>query len=117
MIEGYFLYVKGRVVPRKYAQDIFELRVGSVELLPDVKDVLIQSITISIQLEELDNEAVNDLNMMLREHPGNAEVRFSVKDAEGQCRADLKSRDLKVSVQKELINYIKSREGLDYKIN
>jgi DNA polymerase-3 subunit alpha len=117
MKEGYFLYIKGRIVPRKYGPEVYELKVGSVELLPDVKDSLLQSITIQIQLEELDEEVVNDLHTMLREHTGKTDVFFSIRDAEGQLRADLKSRSMKISVRKELINYIKNREGLDYKIN
>jgi DNA polymerase-3 subunit alpha len=117
MKEGYFLYIKGRVVPRKYGPEIYELKVGTIDLLPNIKDTLLQSITIQIQLEELDEEVVNDLHTMLREHEGKTEVFFSIKDGEGQFRADLKSRSLKISVQKELINYIKKHEGLDYKIN
>ena len=117
MIEGYFLYVKGRVVPRRYAPDVFELKVGSVELLPDVKDSLLQRITISIQLEELDEEVVSDLCTMLCDHPGHTEVYFVVSDSEGQYRTNLKSKSVKTSIQKELINYIKNHPGLDYKIN
>ena len=86
-------------------------------LLPDVKNTLLQSITITVLIDELSDELINDLYTMMRECPGNTEVYFNVKDSEGQCHADLKSRSLKISVQKELINYIKNREGLDYKIN
>ena len=117
MKEGYFLFIKGRVVPRKFGPDTYELKVGTIELLPDVKDTLMQSISIQIQLEHLDEEIVNDLYTMMRDHPGKTEVHFNVKDQEGHFRADLKSRSMKISVEKELINYIKNHEGLDYKIN
>ena len=117
MKEGYFLYIKGRIVPRKFGPESYELKVGTVELLPDVKNTLLQSITITVLIDELSDELINDLYTMMRECPGNTEVYFNVKDSEGQCHADLKSRSLKISVQKELINYIKNREGLDYKIN
>ena len=86
-------------------------------MLPDVKNTLLQRITITIQLEDLNDEVVNDLYTMLRDSPGTSEVCFHVKDAEGQFHAELKSRNMKASIQKELINYIKSHEGLDYKIN
>ena len=117
MIEGYFLYIKGRIVPRKYTPEVFELKVGSVELLPDVKNVLIQRITIYLQLEELNKEVINDLHTMLNAHSGHTDVYFTVKDSEGQFHADLKSRSLKISVEKDLINYIKKCNGLDYKLN
>jgi DNA polymerase-3 subunit alpha len=121
MVEGYFLYIKGRIAPRfaygKQPSDAYELKVGSIELLPDVKNTLLQRITITIQLEHLNEEVVNELYTMIHEHPGHTEVCFHIKEAEGQYHAELKSRSTKASIQKELINYIKNHEGLDYKIN
>ena len=117
MKEGYFLYIRGRVAPRKYGPDTYELKIGTIELLPDVKDTLLQSLTIYIQLEFLDEEIVNDLYTMMREHPGKTEVLFMVRAQETRHRADLKSRSMRISVEKDLINYIKNCQGLDYKIN
>ncbi len=117
MIEGYFLYVKGLIVPRKYAPDIFELKVASVELLPDIKDKVIERITISIPLEQLDGSIVDELTTIILEHPGNTHVHFNIFDTEKRLRAEMKSRSIKTTVQKELINYIKSHEGIEYKIN
>jgi DNA polymerase-3 subunit alpha len=93
------------------------LRVGSIELLPDVKDTLVESITIEIDLDALNDEVINELSTLLLSHPGKADLYFRIKDGEGTLNADLKSRSLKVSVQKDLINYIKSHDGLEYKVN
>jgi DNA polymerase-3 subunit alpha len=117
MKEDYFLYIKGRIAPRKFSPDLFELRVGSIELLPDVKDTLVESITIEIDLDALNDEVINELSTLLLSHPGKADLYFRIKDGEGTLNADLKSRSLKVSVQKDLINYIKSHDGLEYKVN
>jgi DNA polymerase-3 subunit alpha len=117
MKEDYFLYIKGRIAPRKFSPDLFELRVGSIELLPDVKDTLVESITIEIDLDALNDEVINELSTLLLSHPGKADLYFRIKDGEGTLNADLKSRSLKVSVQKDLINYIKSHDGLEYKAN
>ena len=117
MKEGYFLYIKGRLMPRKFGPDQYEFRVGTIELLPDVKDSLIQSITIETQVETLDDEVINELLTLLLSHPGKTELQFNIKDCEGQFHAELKSRNIKISVHKDLINYIKSHEGLQYRIN
>jgi DNA polymerase-3 subunit alpha len=117
MKEDYFLYIKGRIAPRKFSPDLFELRVGSIELLPDVKDTLVESITIENDLDALNDEVINELSTLLLSHPGKADLYFRIKDGEGTLNADLKSRSLKVSVQKDLINYIKSHDGLEYKVN
>ena len=117
MKEGYFLYIKGRVAPRKFGTDSFELKVGSVELLPDVKDSLLQSITITIQTEFLNEEIVDDLITMLKDSPGKTELNFLIKDGEGQYQACLKSKTLKISATNKFINYIKGLEGVEYKFN
>ena len=117
MKEGYFLFIRGRVVPRKFGPETFELKIGTVELLPDVKNSLLQSITITVLSEHLSEENVDDLITMIKESPGETELHFQIKDGEGQHQADLKSKSLRISPTNKLINYIKSQEGLDYKFN
>ena len=117
MKEGYFLFIKGRVSPRKFGPDTYELKVGTVDLLPDVKDNLLQSITLTIQSEFLSEEMADDLITILRESPGKTELFIQIKDSEGQYQTHLKSKTLKISVHNALINYIKSQEGIEYKFN
>ena len=120
MKEGYFLFIKGRIAARNFygkVGDTYELKIGTVDLLPDVKDTLLQSITITIKTEMLDDNIVDDLCTMLRESPGNTEVLFLLKDSEGQHQVELKSKSLKISVQNKLVNYIRSQEGMEYKFN
>ena len=117
MKEGYFLFIKGRIAPRKFGPDQYEFKVGTIELLPDVKDTLVQKITIEAQLDALNDEVVNELVLLVQEHPGRTDLHFNIKDSEGNYRTELKSKSTKVSVHKDLINYIKNCEGLEYKIN
>ena len=120
MKEGYFLFIRGRISPRNFygkVGDTYELKIGTVDLLPDVKDTLLQSITITIRTEMLDDNIVDDLCTMLRESPGKTEVLFLLKDSEGQHQVELKSKSLKISVQNKLVNYIRGQEGMDYKFN
>ncbi len=120
MKEGYFLFIKGRIVPRTLwgkVGDTYELKIGTVDLLPDVKDSLLQSITISIKTDILDDNIVDDLSTMLRESPGNTEVLILLKDGEGLHQVELKSKSQKISVQNKLINYIRAQEGMEYKFN
>jgi DNA polymerase-3 subunit alpha len=91
--------------------------VGSVELLPDVKDSLLQSITITIQSEYLTEEIADDLITILKETPGKTELFFQIKDGDGLHQANLKSKSQRISANNKLINYLKSLEGVDYKFN
>jgi DNA polymerase-3 subunit alpha len=120
MKEGYFLFIKGRIAARNFygkVGDTFELKVSAVDLLPNVKDTLLQSITITIQSEFLNEDTADDLITMLKESPGKTDLYIQIKDGEGQHQAHLKSKSVKISANNKLINYIKSLEGVEYKFN
>ena len=44
-------------------------------------------------------------------------MKTLVRDEDGQMYVNLMSRTMKISVQKELVNYLKNQPLLDYKIN
>ena len=54
---------------------------------------------------------------MVKEIPGKTELYFFIRDEDGQMFVNLMSHTLKISVQKNLVNYLKSQPLLDYKIN
>ena len=115
--EGMFLYMHGKCQPKQWRQDEWEVKINTIELLSDVKDRLIEKITIQAPLSSIDNEFITGFCSLVKSNPGNAELCFYIVDDDGQMHVSLFSKTLKVSVQKELINYLKSQSQLDYKIN
>ena len=82
-----------------------------------MKEKSIEKLTILAPLSALNEELILELSSLIKDHPGNAELYFKVKDADGQMGVDLMSRSLKISVQKDLITYLRTKAELDYKIN
>ena len=120
MKEGYFLFIRGRITPRNFygkVGDTYELKVGSVELLPDVKDTLLQSMTITILAEHLSEELVDDLITLIKESPGKTDLHIHIRDGEGQHQVLLKSKTCKITATNKLVSYIKSVEGVEYSFN
>ncbi|MDR0937845.1 MAG: DNA polymerase III subunit alpha [Mediterranea sp.] len=118
-IEGTFLFIKARCQPRKYQPDVLELKISSIELLPDVKEQLIQKITIFIPLSRLSSALVNDIAAITKEDPGQAELCFKITDDSDSARQslDLVSRTLKVAVGAKLLDYINENPELAFHIN
>ena len=116
-MEGMFLFMKGKCQPRQWRQDEWEVKINSIELLPDVKDRVIEKLTIAAPLSAIDDQLILELSSLIKESPGTAELYFYVKDEDGQMYVSLMSRTMKISVRKELVNYLKSQPLLDYKIN
>ena len=115
--EGMFLYMHGKCQPKQWKQDEWEVKINTIELLPDVKERVIERITVKAPLSSIDDEFITEFGSIVKQNPGNAELLFYIMDDDGQMYVNLSSRSIKVSVQKDLINYLKSQSQLDYKIN
>src|SRR5574344_356176 len=115
--EGTFLYMKARCQPKQWRQEELELKITSMELLPDVKERLIDKITITIPLPELNKQMIADLSVLTKEHPGNTELYFKVTDPENRSHVEFLSRPVKLSVGKELVSYLEENPELSFSIN
>ena len=117
--EGTFLYIKARCQAKQWRQDELEVKITSMELLPDVKEELVQKITIIIPLSVLNSALVTELATLTKEHPGNTELYFKVTDDAdvSHMSIDLISRPIKLSVGRDLITYLKERPELGFHIN
>ena len=113
---GMFLYMKGKCQPKQWKQNELEVKVNSIELLPDVKDEVIEKLTVSAPLNEISDEFIEEFSSLVKANPGNVALHFYVKDEEGQ-HVTLTSRDLKISLHKDIIAYLKAQTMLSYKIN
>ena len=115
--EGMFLFMHGKCQPRQWKQEEWEVRINTIELLPEVKDKLIEKLTVKAPLSAVNKEMIMELSSLIKDNPGNTELYFFICDDDGQMHVNLQSRTMKISVHKELVNFLKSQPLLDYKIN
>ena len=115
--EGMFLYMHGKCQPKKWRQEEWEVKINLIELLPEVKEKVIEKLTVTAPLSAITDELIVELGVLVKEHPGNAELGFFIQDEDGQMHVSLLSHTMRVGVGKDLINYLKSQPMLDYKIN
>lgn len=115
--EGMFLYMHGKVQPKQWKKDELEIKISHVELLPEVKDKLIEKLTVTVPLSAVNGEMIVELNSLIKETPGNTELYFHVCDEDGQMFVNLMSKILKITVNRALVDYLKNQPLLDYKIN
>ncbi len=114
---GMFLFMRGKCQPKQWKPEEWEIKIHSVQLLPDVKDDLIEKITVTVPLSALNEKWVKEISAWTKTAPGRTALCFRITDAEKQMYIDLVSRTMKIAVQKEFIAYLKSQPLLSYKIN
>ncbi len=111
------LFITARVEPKRWDPTSFELRIGNIEFLSDVKDRKIESLTVGIRLEALDDKTTNDLSQMLKESNGPVALFFKILDGNTQSNVLLQATGRKISIKKDLLDYIDASNALSYEIN
>ncbi len=114
---GNSVFVTARVQPGRYNPNRIDLTVGKVEFLGEIKEKIIESITVIMSLSDLDEDTVLSLSAFINESPGTADLYFRILDPEGRMHLTLHSRTHRVTVRRELIEFIESKPALSYKIN
>ena len=115
--EKTFLFIKARCQAKQWKQNELEVKVTSIELLPDVKEKLVEKITIFIPLSILNKGLIAELADLTKAHPGNTQLCFKVMDKDTRMAVDLVSRPVKLNVGRELISYLKGHPDLRFQIN
>jgi len=114
---GMYLLISGRIEPRQYNESQLDLRISSIRLLQDEKDKLIEKITITLPIHDLNEPLINELSVLIKRFPGNALLHFNVVDGERNVKLNFFSKNIRMEVTEELVNFLKENESLDFKIN
>lgn len=117
MSEGNFLFITAKVEARRWDENSFNLRVENVEFLASVKDTKIEKITITANLEEMDDTLVYDLVTLFENNTGATPLQFKIIDRESNHTLFLESRRYKIDVNKEVASFLENCKALEYSIN
>lgn len=114
---GLYLLINATVQPRRFKEHELDFKIGAIRLLPDVKDQLIEKIKIMVSMHALDDTMINELATLIKQSQGSTLLYFSVIDGDRNIKLDFFAQNNRISVSKELIEYIRENENLDFKIN
>jgi DNA polymerase-3 subunit alpha len=111
---GNYLFIKAKCEPYRYNPERIDFVINSIELLQDVKDTAISSMTVSMPLSVLDKEFVSDLDTLTRTE-GKTTLRFEFNDLADteNSRISLSSGNRRISVTPELVSYLKGKESIN----
>lgn len=113
---GYYLFIKGRVENRWGKEDDFEFKISSIEMLTDVREKYIKSISIEVDLERLDDRFITLLYDKIKGNDGTASLNFIVTNRKEQMAVSMRSSKFKVSLTNEMLKSF-DELGLTYKLN
>ncbi len=113
---GMYLLIRSRVEDR-YNSGRLSFSIGTIELLPDVKNQLVEKLTITIPIHSLDQAIINELVTLIKGKPGQSLLYFRVVDGEHHVMQNFFSQSLRIEVTPQLIDFLQENENLDFKVN
>ncbi len=111
-----FLLIKGQFQARQYNENVTDLKIKSITPLSEVKDSIIEKITINLPLHQIGEEMITELSSLIKNNPGNTSLYFRVEDGEKQLYVSLCSEEDKFSVSRHLVRYLEDH-SIYFKIN
>ena len=86
-------------------------------MLPEIKNKIIKSITLTFDVMNFTQEALEYLIEYAEKHPGECKLQFCIKDIENEFSLELVSKKYSIAIDQQFIDYIKSTPSIEYKLN
>ncbi|MEI6816733.1 MAG: DNA polymerase III subunit alpha [Bacteroidota bacterium] len=117
LVKDTFLYVKGKVQQRFGDSNQLEVKVTSIQLLPELREKMVKSFSFKIGLEQLNNEVVKKLTALTKKYPGKTQLKVLVTDTSQKQFIELPATKLRVNPTNLFIDELLEITESDYKVN
>lgn len=115
LVEGTYILIFGRVEVNK-RNNRPEIRIKNMVLLAEAMEKLCKSLTVSLELENLDTAFIKELTKMVQTNPGECDLKIRIKDSNDGIYLDLHPRKYKVSPS-GFIRGISDFEQVEWRLN
>lgn len=122
MSPGYFINVRGKVIENRWNETVrIDFRINTVQLLSDLREKMLKTITVHVPLKSVTEEFIKSLMAVIKENTkdkdGTCLLKISVSDGEEDIQLTLPSRKIKVHPDNVFLNALLKFQDLSYKLN
>ncbi len=114
-VKGYFLFIKAKIQPR-FGKDELEAKVLSIHLLPNIREELVQNVTVKLPVETVTLDLIGAIKNVAKRNPGSTGLRLKLLDAEARVALDLFSRNYRINLSNDVLSFLNDN-GIEYAIN
>lgn len=115
MIEGAFVFITGKIEPKRWNPQDFEFSIKRMDFLSNIREQMASGIEIKMPIKEVNHQNIDLLNDMFEASPGKFQVKFKVVDELNKLEVEMPSRALKVDITHEMIELLENMD-LGYKL-
>ncbi len=110
LMEGQFLYIRGKIQNKWSGNDI-EFKPIEMQLLADVKEKRFKQVNLRIELSKINEQLISEIREVSETYPGPFELKFNIRDNEEEFDLELFSRNTKVDINKKMFKQLKELCG------
>jgi DNA polymerase-3 subunit alpha len=116
--KGYNLIIKARVQYKEWGnRNELELKFKSINLLSEVCNKMLQSVTLKININDINETLISEFEKIINQNKGNITLKFYIYDQEENISVDMFSRTLRINMTNEVINFIENTPELSFQLN
>jgi DNA polymerase-3 subunit alpha len=118
LFEGYSLLIKGIVQQNPWKKDVkeMEFKINSISLLANVRDELVKTISLKMELSEITETTVEQILEEAEKSKGKAHLSFKIHDTKEKIDIEMFSRNMMVQVTNEFIGFLEAN-NIEYGVN
>lgn len=117
LVEGAFLYLKGKVEFSKYRQEC-RFNIASIELLPSLREKMVKGVTIQLPITGIDKSTIESLERIIKSNPGECSLKCILTDPSDRANnVEMSSKSMKISLSNDFIQTVKYLPDVQMKFN
>ncbi|MFC3879219.1 DNA polymerase III subunit alpha [Algoriphagus namhaensis] len=113
---GWFLFIHGRVQQNRWKENEYEFKISKISLLSEIKDQMVKGVRISVDLDDLTYDLMEDLHALTTGNSGKAKLYFDVIDRKENITLQLFSKNITVDANSKFIKILDEIPEIEYKI-
>lgn len=103
---GSFLYITGKVEPRRGQPDVWQLMPKRIQLLQEIREKFAKSFILKLPANGVDIAFMENIEQISQEHPGQCNLEFQLYDQEEKISVSLRSKKYRVNLANSFIERI-----------
>ncbi len=114
MVTGWYLMLKGIVQKSKWGEQRTEFKIRDIQLLNDVLEKNSKSLALNVDPSHLNESLIDEIESILKNHPGPCDVKFYLTDKETDISVELLSRKFLVKPTGDLFHSLERLDDLQF---
>ncbi len=115
-MSGWFLFLTGKIEPKRWAENELEFKISSIMLLSEVRGKMVKGIRVNINLDDLSYDLMEKLEEITTRFKGDAKLYFDVVDRKENISLELFSKKFSIDPSSEMIKELKQIPEVMYKV-